>query len=120
MGGRYSHSVQLCVPFRMFLRVGVEVEVEVEDADADADVLGEPRTMLETFGWIAHRVNVRGRSDAGRGRVADGRIRPRTKWPSERIEPIHLQLNVVNDRRRNFVVELLMTMSDSKDSRDCR
>jgi hypothetical protein len=26
--------------------------------------------MLETFGWIAHRVTVRGRSDAGRGRVA--------------------------------------------------
>ena len=65
-GGRYSHSVQLCVPFRMVLRVGVEVE----DADADADVLGEPRTMLETFGWVAYRVTVRGRSDAGRGRVA--------------------------------------------------
>lgn len=53
VGGRYSHSVQLCVPFRMILRVGVEVEVE--DADTDADVLGELRTMLETFGWIAHR-----------------------------------------------------------------
>lgn len=58
--------MQLCVPFRMFLRVSVEVE----DADADADVLGEPRTMLETFRWIAHRVTVRGRSDAGRERVA--------------------------------------------------
>jgi hypothetical protein len=34
----------------MVLRVGVEVE----DADADADVLGEPRTMLETSGWIAY------------------------------------------------------------------
>ncbi len=68
MGGRYSHSVQLCVPLRMVLRVGVEVEVE--DADADADVLGEPRNMLETFGWIARRITVRGRSDAGRGKVA--------------------------------------------------
>lgn len=50
VGGRYSHSVQLCVPFRMVLRVGVEVE----DADADADVLGEPRTILETLGWISY------------------------------------------------------------------
>jgi hypothetical protein len=56
VGGRYSHSVQLCVPFRMVLRIGIEVE----DADADADVLGE-RAMLETLGWI---------SDARRGRVA--------------------------------------------------
>ena len=56
MAGRYSHSVQLCVPFRMVLRVGVEVE----DAGAEGDVLGE-RAMLETFGWI---------SDAHRGRVA--------------------------------------------------
>ena len=62
-GGRYSHSVQLCVPFRVVLRVGVEVE----DADAGTDVLGEPCTMLETFGWIAHRVTVRGRSDGGQG-----------------------------------------------------
>jgi hypothetical protein len=30
----------------MALRVGVEVE----DTDADADVIGEPRTMLGTFG----------------------------------------------------------------------
>lgn len=58
--------MQLCVPFRMVLRVGVEGE----DADAGADFLGEPRTMLETFGWIAHRVTVRGRNDAGQGRVA--------------------------------------------------
>lgn len=72
VGGRYSHSVQLCVPFRMVLRAGVEVEVEDADvdADADADVLKEPRTILETSGWIAHRVAVRGRSDAGRGGVA--------------------------------------------------
>ena len=81
VGGRYSHSVQLWVPFRMVLRVGVEVE----DADADADVLGEPRTMLETFGWIAHRVTVlcavEVRPAEGELRVAaDGRIRPRTKW----------------------------------------
>ena len=48
MEGRYSHSVQLCVPFRMFLRVGMEVEA----ADADADILGEPCSMLGTFGWI--------------------------------------------------------------------
>lgn len=65
-GGRYSHSVQLCVPFRMVLRVGSETE----DADAGADVLGEPRTMFETFGWIAYRDTMRGQSDAGRGRVA--------------------------------------------------
>lgn len=65
VGGRYSHSVQLCVPFLMLLRVGVEDE----DVDADTDILGEPRTMLETFGWIVHRVTMRGRSDAGRGRV---------------------------------------------------
>lgn len=60
VGGRCSHSVQLCVPFRMVLRAGVEVE----GADANADVLGEPRTMLETFGRIAKRgVTVRGRKD---------------------------------------------------------
>lgn len=53
--------MQLCVPFRMVLRVGVEVE----DADADADVLGEPRTMLETLGWISYRVTVRSGRAAG-------------------------------------------------------
>ena len=66
VGGRYSHSVQLCVPFRMILRVAVEFE----DAGANTDVPGEPRTMLETVGWIAERVTVCGRSDAGRGKVA--------------------------------------------------
>jgi hypothetical protein len=35
----------------MVLRVGVKVEDA--DADADVDVLGEPRTILETFGWIS-------------------------------------------------------------------
>lgn len=87
VGGRYSHSVQLCVPFRMVLRVGVEVE----DPDADADVLGEPRTMLETFGWIAIEslCTVEVMLAEGELRVAaDGRIRPRTKWPSERIKPM--------------------------------
>jgi hypothetical protein len=101
----------------MLLRAGVEVE----DADADVDVLGEPRTILETFGWIAHRVAVRGRSDAGRGRESCGLprmgefVRGRN-GPSERIELMcstHLQLNVVarlvNGRRRNLVFELLMT-----------
>lgn len=38
--------MQLCVPFRMALRVGFEVA----NADEDADVLGEPRTILETLG----------------------------------------------------------------------
>ena len=57
--------------------------------------------------------------------AAEGQIRPRTKWPDERIEAdvLRLQLDVaarlINDRRRNFVVELQMIMSDSKDSRDC-
>lgn len=79
--------MQLCVPFRMALRVGVEAE----DTDADADVLGEPRTMLETFGWIAYRVTalcaVEVMLAEGELRVAaDGRIRPRTKWPSERTK----------------------------------
>jgi hypothetical protein len=31
----------------------LRVAVEFEDADANTDVLGEPRTMLETVGWIA-------------------------------------------------------------------
>ena len=109
----------------MVLRVGVEVE----DADADADVLGEPRTMLETFGWIAYRVTVYSRRDAGRGGVAGCRGWANSSADemaerANRADVLHLQLNVVarlvNDRRRNFVVELLMTMSDSKDSRDCR
>jgi hypothetical protein len=66
--------MQLCVPFRIVLRVGVEVEDA--DADAEADVLRQPRTILETFivggKLVAHRVTVRGRgrSDAGGGRIA--------------------------------------------------
>jgi hypothetical protein len=48
--------------------------------------------MLETFGWIAYRVTVahsKGCWPRGKLRVAaDGRIRPRTKWPSERIGPM--------------------------------
>lgn len=81
--------MQLCVPLRMVLRVGVEVE----DADVGADVLGEPRTMLETFdsdGWpVDSLCAVEVMLAAGELRVAaDGQIRPRTKWPSERIGPM--------------------------------
>ena len=62
--GKYLHSVQLCVPLRMTLRVGVEVEFE------DVDVLEEPCTMIELFGWRSvDDIAVRGRSDAGGGRV---------------------------------------------------
>ena len=70
VGGRYSHSVQLCVPFRMalVLRAGVEVGDALAEADADEDILGGPRTMIKMLGWIAHQVTtVRGRLDADRG-----------------------------------------------------
>lgn len=94
VGERYSHSVQLCVPFRMALGV----DVEDEDTDADVGILGKPRTMTETFGWIAHRVTVRGRGDAGRGRVAGlprmGEfVRGRNGRATQRIGPnvLHLE-----------------------------
>jgi len=79
--------VQLCVPFRMVLRVGVEVE----DADADVDVLGERALcMRRPDGWPFESLcAVDVMLAEGELRVAaDGRIRPRTKWPSERIEPM--------------------------------
>lgn len=101
----------------MVLRAGVEVE----DVDADADVLGEPRTMLETFGWIARRFTVCGRSDGwlrescGLPRTGEF-VRGRNGLASEssRCAPPSVeccrQASSVNDRRRNFVVELLMTV----------
>jgi hypothetical protein len=73
----------------MVLRVGVEVEDA--EADADADNLGEPRTMLQTFGWIVIEAlcAVEVMLASGELRVAaDDRIRPRTKRPSEPIRPL--------------------------------
>lgn len=40
--GEHSHSVQLCVPFRMALRV----DAEADDGGADVGFLRDPRTIL--------------------------------------------------------------------------